>query len=78
MDYFFRIFNNMPTTIIEIPIDIIWIPYVIHSGLAYMNDDSGPIIDWPCKSKISPKMKIMPPITIIENPFPMTISSNFH
>ena len=32
-----------------IPRNIIPVPYVIQSGLEYMNDDSGPTIDCPCR-----------------------------
>ena len=38
-----------PIPIIIIPAIIISNPYVIHFGLEYMKDDSGPTIDNPCR-----------------------------
>jgi DNA-binding Lrp family transcriptional regulator len=40
---------NEPVTEIIIPKMTIPIPYVIQSGFEYMNDDSGPTIDCPCR-----------------------------
>ena len=43
-----------------------------------MNDDSGPITDWPCKSKIKPKMKIIAPTVMTKFPFFMLFLNDFH
>jgi len=67
----------MPIPITMAPMIIISIPYVIQSGLAYMKDDSGPTMDCPWRSKITPKMNVIMPITMTAYPFFMPFQSNF-
>ena len=51
----------IPEDMMTAPIIAICMPYVIQSELEYMNDDSGPITDWPWKWNIAPKIAKMHP-----------------
>ena len=57
-----------------IPTAAICKPYEIQSGLEYMNDDSGPIADWPWRWNVVPKIPVMMPVMAMTIPFFMIFS----
>ena len=63
MGYFFLRITNPAHEIIT-PIVKICIPYVIQFEFAYINDDSGPIIDCPCRWNMMPKALVIEPMNI--------------
>ena len=71
-NYFFLRITN-PAHNIIIPVIKICMPYVIQSEFEYMNDDSGPIIDCPCRWNMMPKTLVIEP-TMIRN-FPIFMHS---
>jgi len=58
----------MPIPLIMIPATKISIPYKTQSEFAYIKDDSGPILDFPWKWKIIPKIAIIVPKNKIRLP----------
>ena len=44
---YFLLLIAIPINNMIVPITKIWTPYETQSGLEYMNEDSGPTIDWP-------------------------------
>lgn len=62
-------FNTIPIARSMIPIRIVKYPFPVQSGLRYINDDVGPIMDLLWRRKIVPKTIVITPI--IDEIFPI-------